>query len=107
VGPGSVATSSILKRSWTQGMQRRHHIIDPRTGEPARSNWLSVTVLAADIMSAEVYAKALLIGGVGEASKLASGRPDLQYVAVQADGATWGTPSIVENLNERNFAYVQ
>ena len=45
VGPGAVATSSVVKRAWHQGGERRHHLIDPRTGEPAATDWLSVTVV--------------------------------------------------------------
>lgn len=41
---GAVATSSVAKRTWKQGNISRHHLIDPRTGEPADTLWLSVTV---------------------------------------------------------------
>ncbi|HNB55246.1 MAG TPA: FAD:protein FMN transferase, partial [Anaerolineales bacterium] len=46
VGPGAVATSSVMKRRWQQQHLTRHHIIDPRTGSPSTSSWLSVTVYA-------------------------------------------------------------
>ncbi|MCL5611830.1 MAG: FAD:protein FMN transferase, partial [Chloroflexi bacterium] len=69
VGPGAVVTSSIAKRSWNQGGQMRHHLIDPRIGEPVQTDWLSVTVIAPQITTAEVYAKALLIGGDGQAAQ--------------------------------------
>ena len=44
VGLGAVATSSIMKRRWQQGKLVRHHLIDPRSGQPAETDWLSVTV---------------------------------------------------------------
>ena len=37
VGPGAVATSTVTKRTWNQAGIKRHHIIDPRTNEPAVS----------------------------------------------------------------------
>jgi thiamine biosynthesis lipoprotein ApbE len=40
-----------------------HHLIDPRTGEPARTNIRSVTVIAGDAMTAEIDAKVVLITG--------------------------------------------
>ena len=65
-----MATSSVTKRTWKQGEVNRHHLIDPRTGEPAQSDWLCATVIADDTVTAEVYAKALLIGGPAEVEKL-------------------------------------
>ena len=57
VGPGAVATSSVTGRRWQQGSRTMHHLIDPRTQQPARTDWLSVTVVAPDIITAEVFAK--------------------------------------------------
>ncbi len=86
VGAGVVATSSIAKRVWSQDGQMRHHIIDPRTGEPAETEWLSATVIAPQMAEAEVYAKVLLIGGEAEASRLASRRPDVAFITVNTEG---------------------
>lgn len=86
VGPGAVATSSLVKRSWNQDGIHRHHLIDPRTGEPAFTDWASVTTLAPSITAAEVYAKALLIGGAGEAPGLLAHEPGLSFFAVTMDG---------------------
>ncbi|MGH2490920.1 MAG: FAD:protein FMN transferase [Candidatus Limnocylindria bacterium] len=56
------ATSGTTKRSWEGG----HHLIDPRTGLPARSDLSEVSVLAATATDAEIYAKvALLLGADG------------------------------------------
>ena len=60
---GAVATSTVMRRNWRQGEVARHHLIDPTTGEPARSDLLSVTVVAPRCRQAEVGAKvALLLG---------------------------------------------
>ena len=60
---GALATSGIGRRQWMQGGQRRHHLLDPRSGESARSGLWSVTVAADRCMQAEVAAKAALILG--------------------------------------------
>lgn len=60
---GAMATSGIGRRQWMQGGQRRHHLIDPRTGASAQSGLWSVTVAADRCMQAEVAAKAALILG--------------------------------------------
>ncbi len=43
---GALATSSTRRRRWTRDGIERHHIVDPRTGEPAASGVRSVTVVA-------------------------------------------------------------
>lgn len=100
VGEGALVTSSISKRTWNQSGQTRHHLIDPRTGEPAESDWQSVTVITPNIMDAEVYAKALLIGGEAQAARLTD---DMAYITIDSEGALSGSSAGKEYLNEFNF----
>jgi thiamine biosynthesis lipoprotein len=102
VNPGAVATSSITKRTWKQSGKNRHHIIDPRTREPVITDWLSMTVIAAHAWEAEVFAKALIVGGPKECEAIihASGI-QLSYLAVDRDLKIWGTQKSPE------FAYVR
>ena len=67
---GAVATSSRLKRRWRTTDGSAHHLIDPRTGAPAVTDLVAVTVVAAEAMWAEVYAKSALIAGTVEAPAL-------------------------------------
>lgn len=61
---GAIATSSTLKRRWrTDAGGPAHHLIDPRTGLPAETPFVQVTVRAGSCTWAEVWAKAVLIGG--------------------------------------------
>lgn len=64
---GGLATSSIRKRVWTVSGQHRHHVIDPRTAEPADgSGWPHlVTAVCAFAWQAEVVATHRLLGGLG------------------------------------------
>lgn len=89
VESGAVATSSVVKRAWQQGNTPRHHLIDPRTGQPAITPWLSVTVMAPRAATAEVFAKALLIGGPAYARVLIEKNPELSYLAVDRDRQVW------------------
>ena len=57
------ATSSTQKRTWTQGGRRRHHIIDPRTGEPADVTWTQVTCAAATAVEANAASTAAIVLG--------------------------------------------
>jgi thiamine biosynthesis lipoprotein len=99
VRSGAVATSSVMKRTWRQGGTVRHHLIDPRTGESAKTDWLSVTVIAPDVITADVFAKAILIGGEGELQGLLGTRPELTFIAVDRHGNLQGSPTY------RDFIY--
>lgn len=57
------ATSSTRKRAWQMGVQRVHHLIDPRTGAPVQSDLTQVSVVATSAVRAEVFAKAALMLG--------------------------------------------
>jgi len=83
---GAVATSSVVKRAWKQGDVSRHHLINPRTGEPANTSWLSVTVLAPHAAAAETFAKAFLIADEDETQLLGEQNPELTVLAVDKDG---------------------
>ena len=96
IPPGAVATSSVTRRVWKQGEQSRHHLIDPRTGEPAVTSWLSVTVISPHADTCEVFAKALLIAGPQEAEQLIRNDQQIAYLAVDLDGKVWGTPKSME-----------
>jgi len=102
VNRGAVATSSVAKRTWTQGEAIRHHLIDPRTGEPAQSDWLCATVIADDTVTAEVFAKALLIGGPAEAEKLTA-HNNIVYLVVDREGNLQGSPNSQEYVNAHEF----
>jgi len=58
---GGVATSTTARRRWAVGGEERHHLVDPRTGAPARTGRTQVTVLAAAAWQAEVLCKAVLL----------------------------------------------
>ncbi len=104
ISHGAVATSSITKRTWRQGDAIRHHLIDPRTGAPAQSDWSCVTVIADEAVTAEVFAKAILIGGPAEAGKL-SAKTELVYLVVDREGALHGSPNSQEYVSEHAFIH--
>ena len=59
----AIATSGTTKRQGTSENGTWHHIIDPRTGGPAKTNVLTATVSANTATSADVTAKCLVIAG--------------------------------------------
>lgn len=89
IDEGAVVTSSVARRTWQQGSQPRHHLIDPRSGQPAETPWLSVTVFAPHAAEAEAFAKAILIGGPEVAQRLTDEQPSVRFLAVDAEGQLW------------------
>jgi thiamine biosynthesis lipoprotein len=61
ISSGGLATSSTTVRTWTAGLQVMHHIIDPRTGLPARSVWRTVSVAAATCIDANIASTAAIV----------------------------------------------
>ena len=59
------ATSGVRRRAWQDGDEALHHLIDPRTGRPARTDLSQVSVVAPTAAEAEVHAKAALLLGSG------------------------------------------
>ncbi len=63
LGRCGVATSGRDHRRWQQDGRWQHHIIDPRTGEPAVTDVLTATVVAPNVMEAEMAAKVVIDPG--------------------------------------------
>ena len=83
VSDAGVATSGTSGRRWSSG----HHLIDPRTGWPADTDALAVSVVAGDAFNAEILAKgACLVGSLGAAGWLRA------HSAVR-HAAVWGMPA--------------
>ena len=68
---GGLATSSTRARKWQRGGDLLHHILDPRTGWSADSNWRTVSVAAGTALDANIASTAAIIRGPGAPGWLA------------------------------------
>ena len=62
---GGLATSSTTVRRWRSGGGEVHHIVDPRSGAPAREVWRTVSVAAGDCVEANAASTAAIVRGEG------------------------------------------
>lgn len=97
---GGVATSTTTRRRWNtlatsagsgrperpRSIEEAHHLLDPATGRPARTDVSSATVVAPSAALAEVLAKVVVLAPVAEATRLLA-RHRAAAVATSADGA--------------------
>ncbi len=82
---GGVATSGKDYRRWLRDGQWQHHLIDPRTGLPAQTDVLSVTVIAPTTFEAEIAAKVIAISGSEPGLAWLEEQPDYAAVIVRED----------------------
>ncbi len=82
----AVATSSVARRQWTHYGAPAHHIIDPRTGQPAHTDLVSVTVVAPALPEAEIHAKVALIWGAEAGLSYLKQIPSLSAQLILHDG---------------------
>lgn len=91
LGEGALATSSTTHRTWRVGDEVVHHLIDPRSGRPARSPIVQATVVAGNAVDAEAGAKAVILHGAAGLA-WADGQPWIRgALSIWSDGAVYAT----------------
>ena len=86
---GALATSGRDRRRWRTATGETHHVVDPATGAPSRSDLLTVTVAADSAAEAEVLATALFLA------------EDVAQAAAEADAS--GIPAVLVRDDGRTF----
>ena len=81
-----VATSGDYEQFFEEGGERYHHLLDPRTGEPARG-CQSVTVLAATCALADALATAVFVMGPDAGLDLVERLENVECLIIATDGA--------------------
>ncbi len=87
----AVATSGIDYRHWVKNGMPQHHLIDPRTGQPAVTDVLSATVIHPEAVLAEAYAKTLVLLGSDAGLDWLLSQPRQAALVVRRDGAVLAT----------------
>jgi thiamine biosynthesis lipoprotein len=103
----AVATSTTSRRRWQRGGRQMHHLIDPRSGQPAETDVISATVIAHRVALAEVYAKTALILGAEAGRRWLDSLPETEGLLIRNDGQlvyTDGFSAYLETTNDNSNA---
>jgi thiamine biosynthesis lipoprotein len=92
VSDRAFSTSGDSEQAFVAGGRRYHHLIDPRTCEPALAT-RSVSVLARSAVDAEILGKALFAAGGQDALALAA-REGAEAIVVTSSGEVLATPGL-------------
>jgi thiamine biosynthesis lipoprotein len=84
---GGIATSGRDYRRWRREGMEQHHLIDPRTGAPSRSDVLTATVIGPRAIAAEIAAKRVLLEGAAAGLAWLEEQPELAALLVREDGS--------------------
>ncbi len=102
-----VATSGTSIHRWADpgldGQGRgplRHHLIDPATRLPARTDVVQATVVAGSALHAEAYAKAVVVAGASRGLALLDRSPIRGAVLLRDNGDVLATPGTLPLLVE-------
>ncbi len=81
-GNKSVVTSGAYERYFEYGGKTYHHIIDPKTGYPAESDLLSVTVIGENGAYCDAYSTALFVMGKEKAVAFAKEHNGFDFILI-------------------------
>lgn len=96
ISKGGVATSGRDYRKWFSNNRWQHHLIDTRTNQPAETDVLTATVIAEDLMTAEMNAKMGVILGSEEGISWLREQPGVDFLLVLENGVIIKSPDFIE-----------
>lgn len=81
----AISTSGSYRKYYEEQGTRYSHTIDPFNGYPVKHNLLSVSVVAADCMTADAYATAFMVMGLEKSKEFLSSNQDLEVYFISDD----------------------
>lgn len=100
----AVVTSGDYERYMVEVFEetgkRYHHIFDPKTGYPAKSGVISVTVVTDSSLDADALATSIFVLGVEEGLKLANRLNEAQVMIITEDKDIYFSNNSRDQINE-------
>lgn len=103
--PLAVVTSGIYERFFEEGGIRYHHILDPRTGAPARSGLLSVTIVHQKAMTADALSTAVFLMGLEKGSAFLESQKDTEGILITEKGEIFLSSGLEERFRMTGSGY--
>lgn len=93
----AIATSGDYEAFFEVDGKRYHHLLDPRSGQPAFKT-RSVSVVTKDAASADAFATAIFVLGPEQGLALAESTPDLEAVIVDGENQVTVSSGLAKRL---------
>jgi FAD:protein FMN transferase len=107
----AVSAAGYDQRYFDQDGERYHHIFDPRTGYPARSDLMSVTLVADSSLDSDAFDTAVFILGLEKGRELLRKYGNIEAVFVTTDRKIHVTDGLKNrfmfNDESNEYRYVQ
>ena len=97
----SLATSGNYRKFYMENGIKYSHVINPKTGFPAKNKLLSVTVVHNDCITADAYATAFMVMGLQNSKNFLSQRKDLEAYFIYRNQNGELANYVTENFKER------
>jgi thiamine biosynthesis lipoprotein len=81
----AIATSGDYRKFFVEDGKKYAHHIDPHTGNPAKQNILSASIIADECITADAYGTACMVLGLEKSIKLLSKHKDLEAYLIYTD----------------------
>ncbi len=95
----TIVTSGPYERYFIEEGVRYHHILDRRTGYPARNGLLSATIVAEESMRADALSTATFVLGMEEAQELVLSLEEVEAIFVTEEQEVWVSPGLRERFD--------
>jgi len=85
ISDSAISTSGDYERFFIEGDKRYHHIINPKTGTPARKSW-SATVIGDDAMTTDALSTTLFVLGPDKAMNFIESYKNVDAIIIDSKG---------------------
>ncbi|MBN1873618.1 MAG: FAD:protein FMN transferase [Anaerolineae bacterium] len=91
----TVVTSGDYQRYYTDSQGKRyHHILNPRTGYPAESGLISVSIVSDGSLAADALSTIVFVAGIEKGVEFLKGFPQTDAILVNTDLQVYITPGL-------------
>lgn len=107
----SAVTSGDYEKYFESESRRFHHIVDPKTGYPARTDLISATVLSGSSMEADALSTAVFVSGLERGMELIKKTPGAEGVVITKDKKVFITKGLKDcfiaqsDISDYKFAF--